>query len=51
MNEVLAGVEGMRTVSGISFPDDSSWTWSQVITSSNYPELVQIDLTVSHKGD
>lgn len=50
LNEVLAGAEAMRTVSGVSFPDDTSWTWSQVVTSSNYPELVQIDLTVSHKG-
>lgn len=50
LNEILAGAEGMRSVSGMAFPDDSSWTWSQVVTSSNYPELVQIDLMVNHKG-
>jgi Tfp pilus assembly protein PilV len=50
LNEVLAGAEAMQSQSGISFPDDSNWTWSEVISSGGYPDLVQIDITVSHQG-
>ena len=50
MNEVLAGAEAMQSRSGMSFPDDSNWTWSEVVNASSHPELVQIDLTVSHHG-
>ena len=50
LNEVLAGVEPMQSRSSTSFPDDGNWTWSQVVTPSSHPELVQIDLTVSHRG-
>ena len=51
LNEVLAGIEQMATRSSTSFPDDSHWTWSQVVTPSSHKELVQIDLTVSHRGN
>ncbi|WP_010586027.1 type IV pilus modification PilV family protein [Schlesneria paludicola] len=50
LNEVLAGAEAMQTASGMSFPDDPNWTWSQVVTSGSHPELMQIDLTVAHRG-
>ena len=50
LNEVLAGAEAMQSVSSAPFPDNPSWTWSQQVTSSSHPELVQIDLTVSHRG-
>ena len=50
LNEVLAGAEPMQSRSGTPFPDDSHWTWSAVVTPSSTPELVQIDLTVSHRG-
>lgn len=50
LNEVLAGVEPMQARSNTPFPDDSHWTWSQVVTPSSHPELVQLDLTVSHRG-
>lgn len=50
LNEVLAGAEAMQTSSGISFADDPSWTWSQVVAAGSHPELMQIDLTVSHRG-
>ena len=50
LNEVLAGIEPMHNCSGVAFPDDSSWTWSETVTASHHPELVQIDLTVSHQG-
>jgi general secretion pathway protein I len=51
LNEVLAGVEPMQSRSDTAFPDDSRWTWSQVVTPSDHRELVQIDLTVSHRGN
>ena len=50
LNEVLAGVEPMQSVSGTPFPDDAQWTWSQTVSGSSHPELMQIDLTVAHRG-
>jgi len=50
LNEVLAGIEPMQSVSGTAFPDDNHWTWSQNVVPSSHPELVQIDLTVSYRG-
>ncbi len=50
LNEVLAGIEAMQTCSKVPFPDDNHWTWSQVVTPGSYPELVQLDVTVSHRG-
>ena len=50
LNEVLAGIEPMQSRSGVPFPDNSSWTWSQVVTPSTHASLVQIDLAVSHRG-
>lgn len=51
LNEVLAGAEQMASRSNTPFPDDSHWTWSQVVTPSSHKELVQLDLTVSHQGN
>ncbi len=50
LNEVLAGAVPMQSVSNTPFPDDSHWTWSQVVNAGSHPELVQLDLTVSHRG-
>lgn len=50
LSEVLAGAEAMQSQSGIPFLDDSNWTWSEVVTSGGFPNLVQIDITVSHQG-
>lgn len=50
LNEVLAGIEPMQSTSGVAFPDNSSWTWSMVVTPSSHPELVQLDVSVSHQG-
>ena len=50
LNEVLAGIGAMVARSNTPFPDDSHWTWSQIVVPSSHPELVQIDLTVSHRG-
>lgn len=50
LNEVLAGAAPMQTQSNTPFPDDSNWTWGLSVTPSSLPELMQIDLTVSHRG-
>ena len=50
LNEVVAGIEPMQARQNVAFPDDSQWTWSQVVTPSSHPELVQLDVTVSHRG-
>ena len=50
LNEILAGVEQMVAKSNVPFPDDSHWTWSQVVTPSSHAELVQLDVTVSHRS-
>lgn len=50
LNEVLAGIEPMQSTSGAQFADSSAWTWSMVVTPSSHPELVQLDVTVSHLG-
>ena len=51
LNEVLAGVEAMQGHSSTSFPDDNKWSWSMVVTPGSQPELVQLDVTVSHRGN
>ena len=50
LNEILAGVEQMASKSNVPFPDDTHWTWSQVVTPSSHAELVQLDVTVSHRS-
>ena len=50
LNEVLAGIEPMQSISGGQFVDSSAWTWSMVVTPSSHPELVQLDVSVSHQG-
>ena len=50
LNEVLAGLEPMQARAGVPFPDNGSWTWSQTVNPGSHNELVQIDLTVSHRG-
>ncbi len=50
LNEILAGAEAMQSKSGASFPDDSHWTWSLVVTPSSYSDLMQLDVTASHRG-
>jgi general secretion pathway protein I len=49
--EVLAGIEPMQPKSKVPFPDDSKWTWSLNVTESNYPELLQIEVTAAHSGN
>ena len=49
--EVLAGVETMQPKSRVPFPDNASWTWSLSISETAYPDLLQLDVMVSHAGN
>ncbi|HEY0980573.1 MULTISPECIES: hypothetical protein [unclassified Schlesneria] len=50
LNEVLAGVEPMQPQNQVPFPDDSRWVWSQKVIPSGTADLVQLEVTVTHKG-
>jgi len=50
LNEILAGAVPMQAQAGVAFPDDSRWIWSQNVLSSNNSDLLQLEVTVSHKG-
>lgn len=51
MAEVLAGIESLSPRGHVAFPDDSAWTWSLSVYETSYPDLLQIDVTVSHSGN
>jgi type II secretory pathway pseudopilin PulG len=48
--EVLAGAETLQPKTRVPFPDNSAWTWSLTISETVYPDLLQLDVTVSHGG-
>ena len=49
--EVLSGYEKMQQRSGVQFPDNPSWTWSLTISDTTFPDLLQLDVMVSHSGN
>jgi hypothetical protein len=50
--EVLSGAQPLQPSSRVAFPDNSAWTWTLSITESpSYPDLLQLDVTVSHSGN
>jgi general secretion pathway protein I len=49
--EVLAGAETLQPKSRVAFPDDPAWTYSVTISETAYPDLLQLDVTVSHSGN
>jgi general secretion pathway protein I len=49
--EVLAGIEPMQPKSNVPFPDNAHWSWSLVVSETTFPELLQLDVTVSHSGN
>lgn len=49
--EVLAGAEALQPKSRTAFPDDPAWTYSLTISETAYPDLLQLDVTVSHGGN
>ena len=49
--EVLAGVEPMQPKTSVSFPDNSQWTYSVNIAESQFPDLLQVHVSVAHTGN
>ena len=48
--EVLAGAETLAPKSRVPFPDNTAWNYSVTIAETQFPDLLQIDVTVSHRG-
>ncbi|HEY4259384.1 MAG TPA: hypothetical protein VGM98_04465 [Schlesneria sp.] len=48
--EVLAGAETLSPKSRVPFPDNAAWNYSVTIAETQFPDLLQIDVTVSHSG-
>lgn len=51
MAEVLAGAQRLQGASNVEYQDDKNWTWSLSISETNFPDLLQLDVTVSHSGN
>ena len=49
--EVLAGAEPLQSKSRVPFPDNQAWTWSLSVTETTFPDLLQLDVSVSHTGN
>ncbi len=49
--EVLSGAQRLAPVTNTPFPDNAAWTWSLKITETNYPDLLQLEVMVSHSGN
>lgn len=48
LNEIVAGIEPLSDQSNVAYVDDPNWTWSLVIVPTDYAELLQLEVTVSH---
>ena len=50
--EVLSGAQPLQPMARVAFSDNSAWTWSLSVTETPaYPDLMQLDVTVSHGGN
>jgi general secretion pathway protein I len=50
LNELLVGAEMRQPQANVPFADDNQWKWSLVIQPTQFPELEQLEVTVSHQG-
>lgn len=48
--EIMAGAERLEPKTRQPFLDDSQWVYSVNITEGSYPELLQVEVRVSHVG-
>jgi type II secretion system protein I len=48
--EVLSGAETLTPKSRVPFPDNSAWNYSVSISETQFPDLLQVDVTVAHSG-
>lgn len=49
--EVIARVEALAPKTRAPFPDNTQWTYSINVAESQYPDLLQIQVTVFHTGN
>jgi len=49
--EVLAGYEPLQAKTRVPFSDNRAWTWTLVVADTNYPDLMQLEVTASHRGN
>ena len=49
--EVIARVEALSPKTRAPFPDNTQWTYSINVAESQYPDLLQIQVTVFHTGN
>lgn len=48
--EVVSGAETLQPKSRVPFPDNTAWSYSITISETSYPDLLQVDVMVSHSG-
>ena len=49
--EVLSGIEALQPKTRVPFPDNAQWTYSVSIAASQFPDLLQLEVMVSHTGN
>ena len=49
--EVVARVEALAPKTRVPFADNSQWTYSINVSESQYPDLMQVHVTVFHAGN
>jgi general secretion pathway protein I len=49
--EVLCGVEPLQPKTRVPFSDNEKWSYSVTVSESQYPDLLQIHVTVFHTGN
>jgi len=50
LNEIIAGIEPLSDQQDVAYEDDPNWTWSLAIGQTDFPELLLLEVTVTHTG-
>ncbi|MBM4074014.1 MAG: hypothetical protein FJ267_00015 [Planctomycetes bacterium] len=51
LGELIAGAETLQPKSSVPFTDDARWTYTVNVLNTQYPDLLQLDVTVHHSGN
>ena len=49
LGEVVAGIVPLVTAQAV-YPDDSSWSWSLIVTAAQVPGLMRVEVTVKRQA-
>jgi len=49
--EVIAGVEPLQPKTRVPFPDNAQWVYSISVADSQFPDLLQLQVSVAHTGN